>query len=366
MHFSHLGIGLVLAAIATRGASAAWIDDGPRGVCDTPVSETLNFEPPTYVGSANGISINGQDGWGSAGGSSTFVSTYTTNRFGIALNPRGGQQFHVAQRTPADFARGQRLLQYGPDGTSCCVTLCYDFTARFDQRAPGADPDGPANNLGSVSVQPYPSAGIVFLHYWDDPNLPAAQATHSFSVVGFGSGASGFPGTQFENIPQNQWMRVCIDMDLETNAVTRLEIGRVGAAPTERDVLIVEDPNYGFYLGGGSRGQGPITGVRLFGGGGNAGPTGVGNTLAIDNITTRSPCGFIEPPPPCPRPGCADDLVDADYDNDCDVDLIDLALQLTYMGRNPHPAPGDADGDGDIDLVDLQHTLARFGTNCRD
>ncbi len=64
----------------------------------------------------------------------------------------------------------------------------------------------------------------------------------------------------------------------------------------------------------------------------------------------------------CPRPGCEV----ADIDDDCDVDLTDLAMLLAYYGVmcDPGPCPEDLDGDGDVDLSDLATLLSAYGTDC--
>jgi hypothetical protein len=358
----NLAKGFVGAAVLFGGSVAAL------------AQSSFSFEAPLYTGSAAGTVITGQDGWfvPAVGGEHGFVSTYSSNRFGIGVNPSGGAQFAVAQRNNINFTRAQRAVQYGSNGTTGCVTVCYDFNGRFDSDEPFSDPNGPANNLASVSVQQYPANGCIFLHIWDDPNL-GVDATHSLSVTGFfanGTQIAGrtiiFPGSQFSNIPQNQWMRACIDMDLDTNAITRLEIGQVCAAPIDRDVVAVDDPNFGFYLGGGAAGVGPVNEIRLFGGGG--GTVGFGNTMAMDNLATGTPCAYIDGPPcgpaGCPNPGCDDPGADADFDGNCQVNLTDLGILLANFGGPATNATGDANGDGLANLTDLGILLARFGSNC--
>ena len=56
-----------------------------------------------------------------------------------------------------------------------------------------------------------------------------------------------------------------------------------------------------------------------------------------------------------------------DTDGDCDVDLADLAAQLSNFGTTSGAtlADGDTDRDGDVDLADLALLLSRFGRVCQ-
>src|SRR5262245_49793929 len=58
------------------------------------------FEPPTYMGSAAGIAITGQNGWvlpAVAGSIDGLVQTYTDNTFGFIQNRVGGTQFLLSR-----------------------------------------------------------------------------------------------------------------------------------------------------------------------------------------------------------------------------------------------------------------------------
>ena len=56
---------------------------------------------------------------------------------------------------------------------------------------------------------------------------------------------------------------------------------------------------------------------------------------------------------------------DADVDDDCDVDLSDLAAVLAEFGlTGASHSDGDTDFDGDVDLTDLANVLSRFGEIC--
>ena len=65
----------------------------------------------------------------------------------------------------------------------------------------------------------------------------------------------------------------------------------------------------------------------------------------------------------CPINGGDSGGKDADFDNDCDVDLFDLSIMLSGFGSD-EATVGDTDGDADVDLTDLSTMLARFGTLC--
>ena len=68
----------------------------------------------------------------------------------------------------------------------------------------------------------------------------------------------------------------------------------------------------------------------------------------------------------CPNPGCDDGGVDADFNDDCNVNLTDLATLLANFGTatGATNASGDTDANGDVVLTDLANTLARFGNVC--
>ncbi|RMF83042.1 MAG: hypothetical protein D6744_05430, partial [Planctomycetota bacterium] len=54
-----------------------------------------------------------------------------------------------------------------------------------------------------------------------------------------------------------------------------------------------------------------------------------------------------------------------DLDEDCDVDLTDLAVLLSNFEKvNPLPSEGDIDRDNDVDLTDLAILLSMFDSVC--
>jgi hypothetical protein len=70
----------------------------------------------------------------------------------------------------------------------------------------------------------------------------------------------------------------------------------------------------------------------------------------------------------CPSPGCEDADIEPSG-GDCDVDLTDLATQLSNFGLASGATRDQGDieppgGDGDVDLTDLATMLGAFGTVC--
>jgi len=84
-------------------------------------------------------------------------------------------------------------------------------------------------------------------------------------------------------------------------------------------------------------------------------------------LRSDSPCAPANSPGQC-------DLIGAwpvgcllgDLDDDCDVDLADLAQLLSNYGMTSGATyeDGDLDGDGDVDLSDLAALLSLYGTTC--
>lgn len=349
--FPALRLGLLISSVAALSATAA-------------AQVSLSFEPPTYNGSAAGTVVTGQDAWYNpvAGSADGVIMTYAGNTYGIPANPTGGAQVLVCRKSNLNFARAQRDFPWG-DGLNGCWTMCFDLLGKFvvDETS---DPNGPGlNNLGSVSIQPYPTNGAILLAFWGDPLDPnfAGEDSWNLGILGYDETGGGggavtgaityFPNSQFVNIPQDQWMRICVDVDLDVNALTGIEISQLGSADVDRyEASLPADP---FYLGaGGSTQIGPITGARLFGGGGAGGPDGSGNTLAMDNFSVAA-CGGTNP---CPCPG--------DFNNDNSVGLSDLTAFLASFGGAPSNPCMDTNGDNAIGLADLTEFLSNFGSTC--
>lgn len=84
---------------------------------------------------------------------------------------------------------------------------------------------------------------------------------------------------------------------------------------------------------------------------------GIGDVCDSDNSTCVTTC---------PLAGCDDGDVDADFDNNCEVNLTDLATLLANFGTSMGAtnATGDTDANGDVSLTDLANLLGRFGNVC--
>ena len=62
-------------------------------------------------------------------------------------------------------------------------------------------------------------------------------------------------------------------------------------------------------------------------------------------------------------PGCGDSFGSADIDDDCDVDLTDLAIVLSDFDCTGG-CVGDTNGDDEVDLTDLARVLTFFDASC--
>ncbi len=293
------------------------------------------FEPPTYAGSADGIELNGQDGFYNPippDSISALVYTYAGNALGLPVNPDGGEQF-VAGTGPAGavFARSQRDVDYG---SSSVFTITYDFAATFVGKPPTAQ------NLGSFSTADFaaPPIASTYIHLmqWNDVNTPVSFNARyiAYDAAGVQFPApydAGSPGPEWENLLINHWYRARTTFDLDSNRITRVSILDL----TTGECAIFEPADW--YLGGGAGGGLPDpSGFRFF-----AGSTDVpGNTLAFDNTSISS----------CP----------IDLDGDGDVGVPELLELLAAWGSDPC-GPPDYDGDGVVGVPDLLILLAAWG-----
>lgn len=216
-----------------------------------------------------GTILTGQDGYYIPAGTTSvdfLAFTYAGNALGVAPNPTGGNQF-VGVTGPAGgaFGRAQRDFAYAGG----LMTIGYDIHASFLGALPSAQ------NVGSVSIQPFPgSQSFIALAVWTDP---ATAATWDVNYIWFdASGAQiqeVIPDPAFQNLPVGAWYRWETDFDLTSNSIcaTRITDLQTGATAEYR-------PS-GRYLLGGAAGSVAPTGYRLFSGGGVA-----GNTLVFDNV----------------------------------------------------------------------------------
>lgn len=64
----------------------------------------------------------------------------------------------------------------------------------------------------------------------------------------------------------------------------------------------------------------------------------------------------------CPLPGCEQ----GDFDNDCDIDISDIAHVLSNYSMSPaDPEDGDLNDDDIVDISDVAAMMSLFGTTCQ-
>ena len=90
----------------------------------------------------------------------------------------------------------------------------------------------------------------------------------------------------------------------------------------------------------------------------------LGQTAAV--LKTGDFIRFMTVPGSACGAGCETVGGDADLNDDCAVDLTDLAVLLSNYGMETGALheQGDADRDGDVDLTDLAQVLSRFEATC--
>ena len=94
-------------------------------------ARAIDFEAPTYLGSAPGTVLTGQNGWYNPTGSSADwdVYTYADNSMGVVANPAGGgDQFAggIAEEGPG-MARAQKDFAWSHNE----FVVTYDVNHRF-------------------------------------------------------------------------------------------------------------------------------------------------------------------------------------------------------------------------------------------
>jgi hypothetical protein len=245
---------LAVAAMASQSAIAQYLTD---------------FE--TLAGSAAGTLLTGQDGYylpPAVVNTDFQVFTYAGNTLGIPQNPGGGNQFIAGTGpagSPLTFARAQRNMTYGIGVGRW--TIGFDVLGTFTGTLPTAQ------NLGSVSVQPFPGGrSFIALATWTDP---ATAANWNVNYVWFdaaGTQLQESPGPSFQTLAIDRWYRWETDMSFDTN-----EILEVRLTDLTTNATVVHVP-VGRYMFGGAAGSTTPTGFRFFAGGGVA-----GNTMAFDN-----------------------------------------------------------------------------------
>lgn len=227
--------------------------------------------------SPGGTPLTGQDGYYVPAGVDYWAMTYAGNAFGVATNPQGGAQFAAGQGLGSpNFSRGQRDITWpAPLATMSCDVACLYI----------GDPGLAANNLGSLSIQPYPgSASAIFLFSYADPLNPTSwQATYlAYDANGTAMLAPGaIPGPEWQNLSMNHWYRFKTKVNFTTNQMTEASITDLTTNVTTTVALT------GVYLEGGSAGGRPApTGFRMFSGGST-----VGNVVCFDNLDFRATSG---------------------------------------------------------------------------
>jgi hypothetical protein len=221
-----------------------------------------------YSASATGEILNGQNGYYNpvAGSDSANVYTYAGNSLGFPQNPTGGSNFVGGTGAGATLIRSQKDITY-PSGV---VTIGFDIAAKYTGTLPGAQ------NLGSMSTQPYPANPGTFIQLarWTDP---ATAETWSADYVWHDSAgtslteAVGDPG--FQNLRTDHWYRWTTAIDMATNQIVEVTLTDLTSGTTA-----VHNPLDRYGLGG-SAGVPSLTGYRWF-----VGSTVAGNTLGFDNL----------------------------------------------------------------------------------
>jgi hypothetical protein len=215
---------------------------------------------------ADGTILTGQEGYYTPTATSTDFEAYTyaANSWRLPQNPTGGNNFvgGIGQGG-GTFERAQRDLAYGQGAW----TIGYDIAADVFGTA--------ANNLGSVSIQPFPgSANFIALARWT-----VLGSTWQADYVWFD--AAGAQLTEsvadpaFQGLSLSKWYRWETDFNLTTNQITEVRIIDIDGA-----IVTSVNPVDRYLAGGAAGGQPMPTGYRLFAGAGTA-----GQGLAFDNVS---------------------------------------------------------------------------------
>ena len=200
-------------------------------------------------GSANGVSLTGQDGFylPVATSEDFFVFTYAANPYGVPPNPQGGNQFAARQATGTGvFPRAQRDITWGTGQW----TVSYDVVCNY-LGAPGLEPV----YVGSFSTQPYPG-GPTYIHLFSyvDPARTNWNAWYyAYDAAGFTLVLPGqSPGPEWDNLDLNVWYRLTTVIDYDTNRITDVSITNLATGATASTTLV------DVYLEGGSAGYGCV------------------------------------------------------------------------------------------------------------
>lgn len=211
--------------------------------------------------------LTGQDGYYLPSGADFDVHGYAGNVLGMATNPTGGDQF-VGMVGPGDgvYGRAQRDVSWG----SGEWTIAYDVAGNFL-----GEPGTAGNNLGSVSLQPFPgSASLIALATWSTLEV-SWQAGYVWYDAAGAQVNEPIADPAFQNLDLTHWYRWSSTLNFDTNQVVEVAITDLTTGVTTTNNPVDR------YLEGGAAGGMPIpTGFRFFSGGGVA-----GNVLGFDNIS---------------------------------------------------------------------------------
>lgn len=222
-----------------------------------------------YTASATGEVLNGQNGYYNpvAGSESANVYTYAGNDLGFPQNPTGGKNFVGGTGPGSAFIRSQKDVTY-PTGV---VSVGFDIAAKW--RGPTLPA---ANNLGSMSTQPFPTNPGTFIQLarWTD----TATATQwNADYIWFDAAgtqlAESVADPGFQGLDVDHWYRWSTTIDMASNQILEVSI-------TDLTSGITSTHNPADRYGVGGAGAVPsLTGYRWF-----VGTSVEGNTLGFDNI----------------------------------------------------------------------------------
>jgi hypothetical protein len=258
---------------------------------------TADFEPPAYVGSAQGTIITGQQGWylPAVGGFDGLVFTYANNTLGVPQNPQGGLQFEAGVGS-TNFVRAQHQVDFSTGGM---------WRAQWDCTGKWVGPSLPAvNNIGSWSQQDstttryfqqlmsWGGAGNPYSGPFAPPPDRLATADRFHIHWGFHTAVSpttiafGVPSEDWLDLPVDNWYRVGVKWDFEAAQILEVSIQNLtaGGPVITNDVIAL-----GWYLRGGPNSTLPLpTDIRLFAGGN--GDMAAWDNLIIEPLTTGPTC----------------------------------------------------------------------------
>ncbi len=220
----------------------------------------------TLTATADGFQLDPQDLYYLPNPTSTSfeVYTYSANTWSLPQNLNGGTQFIAGVgEGGGTFERAQRDLNYG-NGTGSW-TIGFDMAARGFGTA--------AQNLGSVSIQPFPgSQSFIALARWTTLGTDWQADYVWYDAAGVQS-TSVLADPRFQNLALSHWYRWETDFNLTTNEITEVRLTDISAGTTATFSPV------GRYMEGGLAGGATPTGFRFF-----AGSSTAGQGLAFDNI----------------------------------------------------------------------------------